>query len=79
MTKEERAVQEKEFQQFVQEGDICYIQIKEAKFQGAVFLKAWGGEIVFKDSAGKIWQSTEPYTLAVTKQVNDDDDDDENN
>lgn len=76
MTKKEREKQE-EWGIYVQIDDIVTVQIGEARFPKSIFLGvSQDGIITFRDNAGIIIQSNEPYTLAVTEQVNEDDDED---
>ena len=76
MTKQERADAENNYGIYVQEGDIITVQIGDARFPKSEFLRIFKNGIIFRDNAGIIIQSSEPYTLAVTKQVNEDDEED---
>ena len=57
--------------------DECRVQIAKTQFHKAHIFLASPTEIVFKDNEGRLWKSTEPYTIVVTKEVNSDDEEDE--
>ena len=55
------------------EDDEVRIQIAEAIFPKSHLLLSSSSQITFRDAEGRLWVSTEPYTLVVTKEVNSDD------
>ena len=79
ITKAERQAKIEEGYDWIYEQDECRIQIAEAMFQKCHIVSATDGSISFRDGEGRYWQSTEPYTIVVTKEINADDEGDEGN
>jgi hypothetical protein len=73
MTKAERKKCKDDDRFYIEFEDECRIQIAEAKWDKAHLSISSDKIIEFIDVAGRLWRSTEPYTIVVTKEINSDD------
>ena len=58
---------------YILEGDEVTVDLKTIVYHGATFLWACKETLCFSDSIGRIIQTTEPYTITVTKRWYEDD------
>ena len=73
VTKKERKKDIEEGNHIIYLEDEARVQIAEAMLHKTHIVGLSEGLIAFRDAEGRLWQSSEPYTLVVTKEVNSDD------
>jgi hypothetical protein len=76
MTKAERKKCKDDCRFYIEFEDECRFQIAEAKWDKAYVVYSAADMIEFIDPQGRLWRSTEPYTIVVTKEINSDDEED---